>query len=122
MTDFVCFDCGQTKPRQTDGGTGYATFTDVMAQVPVCYACCALRDAEYMKRNARITLYFMYKDKGMVTNWPGTLQFNARNVRRFNHPFAREAYLGEFTGPDGKLWRFKNIGDSEIAHCRRAKS
>lgn len=54
-----------------------------------------------------------------ITNWPGTLRFTARGVRRFRHPFAREAWLGQFTGPDDKLWRFKNIGDTQIADCRR---
>jgi hypothetical protein len=128
MSDtFHCDDCGQDKPRKREGGTGYASTPDGRT---VCYDCCAIRDKAEMIREGRATLYLSRavavqssptdRAAWVVTNWPGTLRFVPRNVRRFNHPFAREAWVGEFTGPDGKLWRFKNIGDSQIAHCRRS--
>ncbi len=83
------------------------------------------RDRADMIRTGKGTLYLTQNNPALwyeITNWSGTLKFPARHVRGFRHPFAREAWLGEFTGPDGRLWRFKNIGDTQIAHCRRAAS
>lgn len=118
-THFECCDCHQVKPMQSSGGTGYAvTDNDLL----VCYDCCAIRDTDRMKRDGRATLYLVKEQAGwFVTNWPGTLQFPAYDVRRFRHPFA-DARIAYFHGPDGKRWSAKNIGDQQIAHCRALKS
>jgi hypothetical protein len=122
-TMFRCADCGQVKPVHTDGGTGYATAPNDKPNGLICYECCAIRDRAEMKQRGIATLYYTREiGKGeQIGNWPGTLTFRVLTSRRFNHPFASEAYLGEFLGPDGELWRFRNIGDNQIAHCRRAK-
>lgn len=113
-TVFFCDRCHTLQPVTHDGGTGYARRNDGTL---ICYACCAGVDRDDTRKQGRTVLYF---DGKTITNWPGTLTFPVRYVRRFNHPFARRAWCGEFVGPDGKLWRFKNIGDSQIAHCRIA--
>lgn len=121
MATFHCTDCGQDKPRQTEGGTGYAIYADTAdADALVCYACCAIRDRAKLATADRMTLYLTSEDgKHTISNWPGTLKLPA-TARRFRHPFAREAWCGSFR-IDGVRWLFKNIGDSQIAHCRRAK-
>lgn len=120
---FQCGDCHQIKPVQTDGGTGYATGPTDKPHALICYACCATRDCAEMRERGIATLYFTIANDGRkeITNWPGTLRFQVTYAAKFRHPFSKcGAWRGEFTGPDGKLWRFRNIGDNQIAHCRRA--
>jgi len=119
---FKCGDCGQVKPVQVNGGTGYATGPTDKPNALICYDCCAIRERADMTAKGVAVLYFTRDDSGCRTigNWPGTLRFPVTTFRSFRHPFSSEAYLGEFIGPDGALWRFRNIGDNQIAHCRRA--
>lgn len=115
-------DCGQCgAPFMASGfGKGYGVRPDGMR---ICYACCADNDRKDMVQYRRATLYLVKRGAGhYVTNWPGTLSFPVTQVQRFRHPFAREAWLAYFKGPDGKLWSAKNIGDSQIAHCRALKN
>lgn len=116
-TFFQCARCLHIKPVQTNGGTGYAYRSDDKL---VCYACCGQVDRQDMTRNGRAVMYLTH-NPDRITNWPGTLTFSAE-VRPMRHPFAREAYLVRFRGPDGAEWSAKNIGDSQIAHCRRLKA
>lgn len=112
---FTCIDCYKAKPVQTQGGTGYAT----APQGKVCYECCATRDKAAMRADGKYTLYL---SDGQVTNWPGTLRFPVRKLRKGRHNLARVRYDFEFIGPDGKLWTGYQIGDNtQIAHCRRVK-
>lgn len=112
MRDFFCDDCRKVKPCASDGGTGYGRNGNLM----ICYDCCALRDKAGMVEHGKATLYLVGSE---VTNWPGTLRFPVHGSYAFNHPFSRHAVMAYFTGPDGKRWSAKNIGDSQIAHCRR---
>lgn len=118
---FFCAACGATKPVQTNGGTGYACRDDGAL---ICYACCAITDRENILRDGKACLYLTKTDAKHweVINWPGTLRFAAYHVAPMRHPWARQARIAYFTGPDGKRWYAKNIGDSQIAHCRRLKS
>lgn len=115
-----CTDCGADL-HEGNRGTGYGTDAGG-APCVLCYACCGEREAARMGETGRAVLYLVKDAKGFhaVTDWPGTLRFPA-TAERMRHPFAREAYCGRFTGPDGKQWSYKNIGDSQIAHCRRLK-
>jgi len=81
-----------------------------------------------MQETGKHTLYLTKKDnRWTVTNWPGTLVFDASvTVHKHGHfsPFA--GYLERrdcwFCGPDGRLWHGRSIGDwTEIAHCERLK-
>jgi hypothetical protein len=119
---FECGDCHLVKPVPTGvGGTGYASGPTDKPDALICYDCCAIRDRAEMQERGIAVLYFTRHDgTASIGNWPGTLKFPVATYRAFRHPFARQAYHGTFTGPDGKLWRFRNVGDSEVAHCRRA--
>lgn len=112
---FTCDDCGKEKPTQKEGGTGYGKTKDGKV---VCYDCCALRDKADMVERGNTTLYLVGHE---VTNWPGTLRFPVTSLRAFRHPFSRHAVMAYFDGPDGSRWSAKNIGDTQIAHCRRLK-
>lgn len=122
-TYFFCSSCRQIKPMRQDGGTGYAvTFDGVLH----CYACCAVTDRSRMCAGERTVLYLVKRIVGgaplwFVENWPGTLSFRATDPVRFNHPFSPQAQIVYFTGPDKARWSARNIGDSQIAHCRRLK-
>lgn len=93
---FVCGRCGNTVEFPFGGGgTGYAHLIDTHPGKPVCYACCGEVDKEYMRANGKITLYLVERDGGhAVTNWPGTLRFDAVKIGR----------KVTITGPDGAKW------------------
>jgi hypothetical protein len=57
-----------------------------------------------------------------VTNWPGSLRFNAF-VRRGRHNLAGTRYDLWFTGPENTLWHGVQYGDqTQVCHCKRLKS
>lgn len=114
-----CAACGG--PFYASGlGTGYGIRKD---GARVCYSCCADDDKRSMLETGRATLYLVKRNgRWRITNWPGSYDVRADYVRRFNHPFAREAWIARFVGPDGTTWSAKNIGDSQIAHCRRVRA
>jgi hypothetical protein len=120
MTTAFIADCGHeipALPKGHTGGTGYV----VAHGHTRCYACCAEADrAEMLKRSATV-LYIVGSE---VTNWPGSLRFDAFNITRskgiaFGHTY--DIVTGRFRGPDGSLWTFRNAGDNLIARCRRLK-
>lgn len=114
MATFKCIDCGLVKPVATLGGTGYATYEGR----PVCYDCCAIRDARAMKETGMATLYW---DGHAVTNWPGTLKFlplGAPVKRR--HNIAGSVTYVWFRDRDGQPWSGRNVGEgTQSIHCRR---
>lgn len=118
-----CDECFRALPINPPGqclGTGCGVTAAGAAR---CYACCAKHDTADMIATGRAVLYLSGSEREgwRVTNWPESLVFPA-SARRMRHPFAREAWLASFTGPDGAPWTAKNIGDSQIAHCRRVKA
>lgn len=128
---FKCNDCGEFKPVNTEGGTGYAVLPN---GANVCYACCAIRDREDMVKTGRATLYLEYRDYGVrgwlgtryesatVGNWPGTLKFHTQAVKVGRHNMAGRRYDVWFKGPDGKEWHGVTYGDNtQLCHCRRVK-
>jgi hypothetical protein len=87
-------------------------------------------EANRMKDKGKITLYLaqtgeidrsaMGLDKPM--NWDNTFSIKTFGTpRKFRHPFSRMATIVYFPGPDGHVWSARNIGDNDIAHCRRLK-
>lgn len=136
MSETHCVECGSAFPiRQPGyvGGTGYATRPEDGERI--CYECCAKHDRETMIKHGKIALYLVktgnkarnmgldYHDVYEISNWPGTLKFKVQPgaVKPFRHPFSRDALIAYCVGPDGATWSAKNIGDNEIAHCRRIK-
>lgn len=120
---FHCSRCCQIKPAAAGwgGGTGYRVTRDNLL---MCYRCCAQTQRLAMTESGKATLYLCRNDDKTwsVTDWAGELRFSAYHVQRMVHPFARSARIAYFTGPDGKRWSAKNIGDQQLAHCRRLKS
>lgn len=119
---FHCNRCRQIKETAGHGGgTGFAVRPD---DTLICYACCGQTDRLDMLATGKAVLYLSKSaaDDWHVGNWPGTLKFRTGQPRKFRHPWSRHAVMAYFTGPDGKPWSAKNIGDSQIAHCRRLKA
>ena len=128
-----CSLCGQEKEK-----CGYKTET----KEPVCFACCAVRDAYMMTKTGhskdlplylsdsgdtrivtsagRHPAYGRYTD-GLISNWPGTLRFKCR-VKVGRHNIAGVRYDVWFTGPDNHVWHGVQFGDNtQICHCKRTK-
>lgn len=129
-------DCGQCGAPFCASGLGAGYGIRASDHMRICYACCGDNDRRDMIETGRAVLYLTSTRKAErpagslirhvvyeVTNWPGSLRFKVQPgaVRSFRHPFARNAKIAYFTGPDGATWSAKNIGDSDIAHCRRIK-
>jgi hypothetical protein len=122
MTTAFIADCGHLIPALPDdhiGGTGYGLDAHGKTR---CYACCAEVDRAEMLKTSRAVLYFVNLQ---ITNWPGSLRFDAFNITRsrgsgFGHPY--DIVTGRFRGPDGSLWVFRNAGDNQIARCRRLRT
>jgi hypothetical protein len=132
---FTCADCGQVKPVQTNGGTGYAIKAD---DSKVCYDCCAIADKAHMLATGKAMLYLSRDAGGIqhgnfpfnqqpdkpvwtVGNWPGSLKISAF-VKVGRHNIAGSRYDAWFTGPDDKQWHGVTYGDdTEICHCKRIK-
>jgi hypothetical protein len=116
MITFKCSRCEQVKPVQTEGGTGYALQDN---GAPVCYACCAELDKEYMREHGKISLYLADRD---VTNWPGSLRFPVWSIKKSPHNIARWRYDAWFNGPDGHVWHGVQYGENtQLIHCKRTK-
>lgn len=116
-----CDECLSALPINLPGHFGGVGYAIGRQGESFCYACCAKHDRANMVADGKSVLYLAKQDDGSwaVTNWPGSLSFPARGVRKMRHPWARHALIAYFTGPDGRTWSAKNIGDSQIAHCRR---
>lgn len=122
---FDCIQCGKTKPIiKKEGGTGYARTDEGL----VCYDCCAERDKQFMRENNKTTLYLAQtprdpaqskQSKWEVTNWPGTLRFNAI-VRQSDHNFAgKNGRSDAWFMFEGFIWHGVNIGDNQICRCKK---
>jgi hypothetical protein len=133
---FVCSQCQQTKPLNTDGngGTGYARTP--AGDAFLCYECCGRNDLREMISFGEATLYLTMpgadvdmgvregKDlrTGTLTNWPGTLSFTLQSgcMQTRRHNMAGKAYHVWFKGPDGADWHGVQYGDNtQLCHVKR---
>lgn len=92
-------------------------------------------EIDIMKAHGKIVLYLtktgeidqraMGLDKPpawQVGNWDNSFSIKTFGIpKKIRHPFSRLAYIVYFPGPDGHVWSARNIGDNDIAHCRRLK-
>lgn len=86
----------------------------------VCYKCCAVTDRADMDETGRATLYLTHDD-AVVTNWPGTLRFIVRRIRKGRHNIAGTRYDVWFT-VGNRIWHGVQYGDNtQIVHCKRLK-
>lgn len=133
---FTCADCGETKPVNSEGATGYAVRSGSGAKI--CYDCCAVRDRAEMAAsgNSRaLPLYLTGGDSSrpigtdpyMLTNWPGTLRFRVRAYYRTRHNWGGWKTHVWFRGPDENgenkayWYGFQGGESNQVAHCRRLK-
>jgi hypothetical protein len=125
---FRCVDCGEEKPVEKEGGTGYGVDKD---DNKVCYACCAERDKKDMEETGKAVLYLKTdlwqggnrtrRCSGTVSNWPGTLKFEAY-VRTGGHNIAGVRYDAYFRDHRGHEWHGVTYGNNtKICHCNRLK-
>lgn len=129
---FLCDDCRFRYPINREGGTGYGTYD---GGAKICYGCIAERDLAHMRETGKATLYLTmvaeFPGPGMVppigwpthivSNWPGTLKFPVRRVRKGRHNMAGVRYDFAFE-VEGSPWVGVTYGDNtQIAHCRKVK-
>jgi len=117
----ICSQClTRIETNEDSSGTGYGIDNN---DNKICYACCAEQDKQYMRDNGRNTLYLTKGDnkyKYVVTNWPGSLILPviASSNSKTNWGHERTDVWFRF---EGYVWWGRNIGDSQIVHCRRTK-
>ena len=113
----MILDCGHEESPHEKFTTGYGRDADGKKH---CYACCAKQDLAWMRKEGRIMLY-INREKGEVTNWPGSLKFKTGHIIKSWHNMAGNRYDYWFV-LDGYYWHGYTIGDNtDIAHCRRTK-
>lgn len=135
-------DCGHPESPHSDCTRGYAVLrVHTGKERRICYDCAAECDIDVMRRRGRITLYLVknknydpklcgnvdfnsryLRSEYLVTNWPGSLKYPARDVRK-----SRMAAFGgyvdrvtaRFPGPDGTSWWIDVRGDMQCGTARR---
>jgi hypothetical protein len=140
---FTCARCGQVKPIQKEGGTGYAYMPVGIGndEWPVCYACCGEIDAEWMDTHDRISLYLTHDETheqdtrlrkpslpAKVSNWPGTLSYPVKQMKCGKHNIAAYRidvwfYRQRKDNPAiTEVWHGVQYGEcTQIVHCRKLK-
>jgi hypothetical protein len=125
--NFICSVCGETKPTQKQGGTGYGR--DPVTDGKVCYACCAIEDKRAMLTTGRATMFLVKREvkenpglfQYFVTNWPGTLEIRAPGVRHGKHNIARTRTDVWFKY-ENRNWHGVSYGENtQICHVRVSK-
>ncbi len=124
--EFTCTDCKQHKTHTDEHTTGYATFGGSNAKV--CFACCGLRDAAYMAKHGKNTMYLTLKQlpgdnfkSWQVTNWPGTLAITVSMRRKGRHNIAGCRYDVWFRF-QGRDWHGVQYGDNtQLCRVKRLK-
>lgn len=123
---FYCARCKEHKPTTPGPTTGYGE--DDKGR-KFCFACCGVQDREVMVKDGRATLYLTSRGVDCdrftfytVTNWPGTLEFDAGFGRHGRHNIAGTRTDVWFNGPDGHVWHGVTYGDNtQLCHCKRTK-
>ena len=131
MNDTTILTCGHVPSPHPEFTTGYGSDAE---RNTYCYECCAQRERQSMIETGSATLYLVKRPvpdsvrpvseawQWWVTDWPGTLAFQAVALHKGRHNIARVRYDFSFRGPDGFWWRGTSYGDNtQIAHCRRTK-
>jgi hypothetical protein len=122
MSDLThCHTCGKVFVA-TEHSPGYGEDKEGFRH---CFACCALLDAQAMRRTGKATLYLSDQTPGVdrprLTNWPGTLSITPTRVKRakvraFGHLIDRYDVWFIF---EGTQWWGVNQGNNQICRCRK---
>ena len=138
MNNPQILDCGHAPSDHSPNTTGYGIDAEGKKH---CYQCCAARELREMIATGRATLYLTERTqpeqlpgpamaRGLVTryqlkDWPGVLCFPVygRVKHSQGYGFGRRypVNTGQFIGPDGFIWSFRNAGDMQLACCKRTK-
>lgn len=147
----MVLDCGHEatlpKPGEPTIATGYGIF----GGKKYCYACCAERDKEQMRKEGKIDLYLMVeklelnrcgnvsfvagvhrvKDggnwvwhKGIITNWPGSLILYPYNMHKGKHRCfgGYQERWDVWFAFEGATWHGIQRGNhNQILRCKRLK-
>lgn len=96
---FECCDCGEVKPVQTSGGTGYAVIPDTGRLC--CYACTDKRERADLLTAEKIVRYVSSNGRALQT-WSGgslgQVYFGER------HPWSRERHYITAIDCHGQRW------------------
>lgn len=112
-------DCGHEASPHSDITTGYGTDHSGKTH---CYDCIARLDRETLTTTGHSKNLPLYWDGKTITNWPGSLRFHPRYVRKGRHNIAGERIDVWFDGPDGFVWHGYNLGRyNQILHAKRTK-
>lgn len=113
---FICADCRNVLSMRGRYGPGYGN----LPEGKICYACCADRDREHMRREGQIVLY--WNGGNMVTNWPETLEIIIQRKQLGQHNWGLPRYDVWFAF-DSRVWHGVQIGDNtQVVHCKRTKT
>jgi len=116
---FDCVICGQSKPTQTDGGTGYAIDKD---NNKICYACCGDRDKQELINLKPKEKTCMYLDgNNRLSNWPGTFVINNVRTRKGYHNIAGARIDVWFTYSTQNYHGVLYGHNTQICHIQRVK-
>lgn len=118
---FTCHQCTQHKTyesKEIGGGTGYGWDE---YNNKICYDCCALNDAEKLKKLTVGETIQLYWDGKQITNWPGTLKIHPYHTEQKQSGFAGIATYIYFMY-DRKDYLAKQVGDNQIARIKRLKA
>lgn len=140
MKAFHCDMCGQNK------STGYGVDRDTGDRI--CYRCCGELDRDAMAEcepGDRFMLYLtfdkqfppphretrnpiilrgrtIWHDKGTVSNWPGSLEFDTLRIKEGRHNIAGVRYDTWFQDHTGAWWWGVQFGDwTQVIHCKKLK-
>jgi hypothetical protein len=116
---FKCCACGQNKPVQHDGGTGYGTDK---AGNKICYECIGLEELFALRAAKPGETFIMYFDGKQVMNWPGSFKQTVTRVHAGRHNIAGKRYDFYFF-VNRKPFHGVTYGDNtQIAHVKRIKA
>ena len=125
---FQCGACLKHITHQVDEsqGIGYSQVSIGGESKIMCYMCSAMVDARNMVQLGKAQMYLVDRVRACVklsecrryiTNWPGTLIFNANRVTRFDE--SRQDFW--FMGPEGYEWYGIAVLDQQLSIVERTK-
>ena len=123
-----CYDCYKEivpPEARVTAGTGSTRMLRADGTHYICYPCCAKRDRADMIETGRFRGYLLEPDfrhaYRRVTNWSGSLVFQAGRYIERRHNWGGEQTYVWFYGPEERVWLGRHVGDTDVIRCRRLK-
>lgn len=115
---FKCTQCGETKPVNKAGGTGYGVDKD---ENKICYSCIGKNEETELSNAKPGDKFILYLCGDEVTNWPGSFKRTIRGLRTGRHNMAGKRYDFYFTVNNNDFHGVQYGDNTQIAHCKRIK-